>query len=139
MIYHHANEFLNYKSILSNSAILLGLPLAPRDAISNVYKRMINVKISCIIVHPPGSFVSVLPSILVFYVMLCFLVLFVFYLYLVYPVLLVSHDCPLLITPHPPQFSLTVSLYSRLANTTWLGCYAIDINNVNSLPALDSK
>ena len=30
-IYHHSTGFLNYTSVLSNSAILLGLPNAPRN------------------------------------------------------------------------------------------------------------
>ena len=34
-IYHHSTEFLNYTSVLSNSAILLGLPNAPRNLFPN--------------------------------------------------------------------------------------------------------
>jgi hypothetical protein len=34
-IYHHSTGFLNYTSVLSNSAILLGLPNAPRILFPN--------------------------------------------------------------------------------------------------------
>ena len=34
-IYHHSTGFLNYTSVLSNSAILLGLPNAPRNLFPN--------------------------------------------------------------------------------------------------------
>ena len=34
-IYHHSTGFLNYTSVLSNSAVLLGLPNAPRHLFPN--------------------------------------------------------------------------------------------------------
>jgi hypothetical protein len=39
----------------------------------------------------------------------------------------------------PPSVFSNVVLYSTLANTAWIGCYAIDINNADSFAAFDSK